>query len=290
MFIKIIAIILLVSNLYSAQLQRNYFVKGDEIKLSAIIKDLPPKKDTVLFTLSNTKHIKRIKAKELIKILKEHGYKGISSPYPYIQFNKISPIDTTKIQNFLIKHYKAKYKEIEIKNIIVSPRSYRDSMPKEYSVEIRSKEHLGKDGVVAIKTDKNKKIFFNYSLKAFVRVFTLKTDLERNGELSQLNTLKNSIILDKFRAMPLQTVKNSTLELKRKMKKGEIITVRDVAPLSLVRRDSSVNVSLYNGSIVITFSARALQDGAKGDTIFVENDKGKKIRVLVTGKNKAKVK
>lgn len=290
MFIKIITIILLVSNLYSAQLQKNYFVKGDEIKLSTIIEDLPSAKDTVLFTLSNTKHIKRIKAKELIGILKKYGYNELSSSYPYIQFNKISPIDTTKIKNFLIKHYKAKYKEIEIQNVVVSPRVYRESMPKEYHIEIRPREHLKKDGIVAIKTGTNKKIFFNYSIKAFVKVLTLKKDLNRKGELSQLNTTKSSIILDKFQAMPLQTVQNNTLELKHAMKKGELLTIRDVTPLSLVKRGSSVNVFLYDGSIVITFSAKALQNGAKGETIFVENDKGKKIRVIITGKNKAKVK
>lgn len=90
--------------------------------------------------------------------------------------------------------------------------------------------------------------------------------------------------------MPLQTIEESTLELKRSMKKGEIITTRDIQPLELIKRDANVNVALQNGSIVISFTARALQDGCIGDTIFVENSKGKKIKVIVTGRNRAKVK
>lgn len=290
MFTKIFTIILLLSNLYSAELQRNYYIKNDSIKLSTIIDGIETKNDVLLFKLQKTNHIKRIKSDKLIKILQKHGHKEFTSPYPYIQFNKISPIDTTKIKEFVTNLYKEKYKSIDIKNLTVEPRTYMDKMPKDYTIEIRSREHLSREGVVAIKTDTNKMIFFNYMLKASIAVVTLKKDLQRNSELTKVNTLKDSIILDKFNAMPLQSIEESTLELKRSMKKGEIITIRDIKPLELIKRDANVNVALQNGSIVITFAARALQDGCIGDTIFVENSKGKKIKVIVTGRNRAKVK
>jgi flagellar basal body P-ring formation protein FlgA len=290
MFTKIFTIILLFSNLYATELQRNYYIKDNSIKLSTIVENIEIKNDVLLFKLQNNKHIKRVKAGRLIQILKKHGYKEFTSPYPYIQFNKISPIDTTKIKEFVIQHYKEKYKTIDIKNLTIAPRSYMEKMPKNYTIEIRSREHLNHEGVVAIKTDKNKMIFFNYMVQASVKVITLKKDLQRNSELTKVNTLKDSIILDKFNAMPLQTVEESTLELKHSMKKGEIITTRDIQPLDLIKRDANVNVALQNGSIVITFAARALQDGCLGDTIFVENSKGKKIKVIVTGRNRAKVK
>ncbi|WP_428737886.1 flagellar basal body P-ring formation chaperone FlgA [Sulfurimonas sp.] len=269
-------------------MQRNYYIEDDTIKLSHIVGSL--ENDVALFKLSQTKHIKRIKADELLKILKKYGYKDFSSPYPYIQFNKISPIDTSKIHNFLEKYYTEKYKTIDIKKITLEPRSYMENMPKNYTIDIRSHEHLSRNGVVAIKTQQNKMIFFNYIIQASITVLTLKNDLSRNSELSKINTLKNSIILDKFNAMPLQEIEDATWELKHSMKKGEIITDRDVTPLEVIKRDANVNVMLQNGSILITFSAKALQSGCMGDTIFVENNKGKKIRVIVIGKNRAKIK
>ncbi|QOP41334.1 flagellar basal body P-ring formation chaperone FlgA [Sulfurimonas marina] len=291
MYIKIIFLLLFALQLSALELQRNYFIKEDTIKLSHIIEGVNSSDDRVLFSLSNNKHIKRVTAKKLIGMLKKLGYKDIHSKYPYIQFNKISPIDTTKVKEYVIEHYKEKYKGILVKDVKIYPRTYMDTMPKNYTlVKLRSREHLSNDGIVAIKTDKNKKIFFNYTIQAYVNTFVLRNDLQRDGELSTLNTRKNSIILDKFRAMPVQTIENGTLELKHTMKKGELLTLRDVESLALIRRDSSVNVTLQNGSIVISFSARALQDGRKGDVIFVENDKGKKIKVVVVGKNKAKVK
>ncbi|WP_304543889.1 flagellar basal body P-ring formation chaperone FlgA [Sulfurimonas microaerophilic] len=291
MYIKTIFLLLFALQLSALELQRNYFIKEDDIKLSHIITSVEGSEDRILFSLLNDRHIKRVTAKKLISTLKKLGYKDIHSKYPYIQFNKISPIDTTKIEEYVTEHYKNKYNGILIKEVQVYPRTFMEQMPKNYTlVEMRSREHLSNDGVVAIKTDQNKKIFFNYRIKAYVNIFVLKNDLQRDGELSTLNTIKNSIILDKFRAMPVQTIENGTLELKHTMKKGQLLTLRDVEPLALIKRDSSVNVTLQNGSIVISFSARALQDGRKGDLIFVENDKGKKIKVVVVGKNKAKVK
>ncbi|MDH4943981.1 flagellar basal body P-ring formation chaperone FlgA [Sulfurimonas sp. C5] len=291
MYVKTILLLLLFTiQVWAVELQRNYFVHGDTIRLSTVIPNIPSKKDILLFTLSEKEHIFRIKASDLIKILQNNGFKEYTSPYSYIQFNKISPIDTSKIESFIKDHYRSKYQNIEIKKITVFPRYYMDAMPKHYTIKIRSREHLSDEGIVSITTDENKKIFFNYEIKASIQVYLLKNSLERNGELSVTNTLKHSIILDKFRAMPVQTIENGTLELKHTMKKGELLTLRDVESLALIRRNSSVNVTLQNDSIVISFSARALQDGRKGDIIFVENEKGKKIKVVVVGKNKAKVK
>lgn len=291
MYIKIFFLSLLFTTQISAvELQRNYFVKGDEIKLSAIVQNLPKKRDIVLFTLSETEHIYRVKAKELVKILQNNGFKEYTSAYPYIQFNKISPIDTSNIENYLRQHYRSKYQNIDIKKIRVYPRYYIDSLPKKYTLEIRSREHLSKEGVIGVNTDDNKKIFFNYEIEASLPVYILKNSLQRNGELSVTNTLKHSIILDKFRALPLQQMQNGHLELKHKMEKGELITLRDIEPVTLIKKDSTVNVTLTSGTIVISFSARALQDAKLGDIIFVENEKGKKIKVTVTGRNKAKAK
>lgn len=291
MYIKTILLLLLFTmQSWAVELQRNYFVKNGTIRLSTVVPTLSAKKDKVLFTLSETEHIYRIKAQELIKILKDNGFEGYTSPYPYIQFNKVSPINTSKIEKYLKHHYHSKYQNIDIKKISVFPRYYMDSMPKHYTIEIRSREHLSKDGIVSIKTDDNKKIFFNYEIEASLQVYTLKNTLQRNGELSVTNTLKHSIILDKFRAMPLQKIEDGHFELKHKMKKGQLITLRDIEPVTLIKKDSSVNVTLMNGTIVISFSARALQNAKLGDIIFVENNQGKRIKVIVTGRNKAKVK
>ncbi|MFT7859704.1 MAG: flagellar basal body P-ring formation chaperone FlgA [Sulfurimonas sp.] len=288
MFIKILLTLFISINLYSANLQRNYFVQEDTIKLSDIAKEISAKEDRILFRLSNTKHIKRIRAKKLIKILEKHGLKGYVSRYPYIQFNKISPIDTARLRDFLEKHYKSKYKSITIKKMEISPRYYMDKLPKNYTIEIRKKEHLSNEGIVAIESDNHRKYFFNYKLKASLPVLTLRKDCDRNTELSRVNTAKNSIILEKFTAMPLQSIKNGSIELKHKMEKGSLLTERDVEPLTLIRRGELINVTLHNGSILINFSARALQNGTLGDRIFVETNKKKKVKVTVTGKNKAK--
>ncbi|MBD3797316.1 MAG: flagellar basal body P-ring formation protein FlgA [Campylobacterales bacterium] len=290
MYLKLLIVLVFTANIFGSELQRNYFIEGDQIKISDILKDQPIKEDGVLFTFSSTHYIKRVKSKELLKLLAAHGYTKVNSKYPYIQFSKKSPIDTKSLKEYIISLYRSKYKQISIKSVKISPRTYMEKLPAYTDVEFPQNEYLGNTGILSIKTKEHKQIFFNYEIDASVDVYIAKKDLQRNDELSVLNTTKNSIILKNFRSMPIQKLDENSLQVKHDMQKGELLTQRDVDPLSLIRRGSSVNVVLKNGSIFISFSAKALQDGILGESIFVENEKGKKIKVQVTGKNRATVK
>jgi flagella basal body P-ring formation protein FlgA len=89
---------------------------------------------------------------------------------------------------------------------------------------------------------------------------------------------------------PIQNIDTNALQGKYRIKKDEIITQRYVEPLNLVKRNSFINVTLDSNNMSISFSAQALGDGRLGDTIMVETTDGKKVKVKITGKNKAEVK
>ena len=82
----------------------------------------------------------------------------------------------------------------------------------------------------------------------------------------------------------------ASLQSKYKIKEGEILTKRNTSKLLLVKRGASLNVFLQNNNMYITFSAKSNQDGSLGDTINVTKNNGRKIAVIVTGRNQAKVK
>jgi len=65
--------------------------------------------------------------------------------------------------------------------------------------------------------------------------------------------------------------------------------MRDVSELDLVRRGERVNIFINDANIEISFSAKALQNGKLGSIIEVLNQEGKRIKVIVTGKNRAEV-
>ncbi len=255
--------------------------------LSSVVKNV--KSDIKLFTIDKSRYSKRVKSKEMLKILKSHKIKEYKSKHSYVQFTLKSPISTAKIKNEIEKFYKEKYKQINIKNISVEPRSYMETLPDSYETVLKSKSHLFKNGTLYIKTDENKKIFFNYKIVAEIVVYEAKDEIKRNSELSKFNCKKKSIILDKFRAMPLQKIVKGTMQSKHKIKQGAILTTRDVQGLYLVKRGSNVNVVLNSSNLAISFSAKAQQDGRYGDVITVMKSSGKKIMVRVTGKRRAEV-
>ena len=268
-------------------LNSNYYVQGREIMLSNIVEN--PKEDVQLFRIEKSRYSKRVKSKDIIKILQSNGIKDYKSKHPYIQFTKKSPINIEKIKNAIEKVYKEKYTHIKIKNISVEPRSYIEILPKKYETVLKSKSHLSKDGTLYIKTDDKKKIFFNYKIDAEVVAYEAKEDIKRNMELTNINCKKKSIILDKFRAMPLQNILKGTIQSMHNIKSGTTLTTRDAQGLYLVKRGSNVNVTLNSSNLAISFSAEALQNGRLADIITVMKSNGKKMKVRVIGKHRVEV-
>ena len=289
LFIKIIFLLIFSSTFAANNIQRNYYITNDFIMLSDIV-HVNKINDKKLFTIEKNRHTKRIQRKELLKILQKNGFNNYTSKYSYIQFTKKSPIDTGFIQKSIKKFYSQKYKNIKISAINVIPMHYLEKLPKKYSVHFNSRAYLSKKGILHIKTDDNKETFFKYKISATVPVLIARKNIKKDEELTNINTKKKSIILDRFNAMPLQDLYKSKYQAKFTIKVNDIITKRDVIGLYLVKRGANINVSLNTAGIDIFFSAKALQNARLGESISVMRRDGKRIRVIIVGKNRAEVK
>jgi len=288
MLLKILLFIILPFSLTAKEfLQKNYFVETNDIKISTITLD---KQDTtLLFKINNNKHFIRVKSKKIIRLLKQHGYDSFKSHSSYIKFIKKSPINLSKIKDEIKNLYTSKYDNIKIKKISVNPRSYTKVLPKNYQIKIQSKSYLSNHGIFYIKTPQRKEIFFNYYIDATLAIYVARKNIKKGVELSSINTIKKNIILDKFRATPLQNITKGTIQTKHHIKKNNIITLRDIVSIDMVKRDSNVNVSLASSTISITFIAKALQDAKLNDIITIQKRDGKKLKAKVIGKNRVEV-
>jgi flagella basal body P-ring formation protein FlgA len=271
----------------STFLQSNYSIKTDDINLSSIIPHAKP--DVQLFRIEGGKYTKRVKSNQLLGLLKEYGYNNFLSKSSYIKFTKQSPVDNSKVQKMLKDYYEKKYLHIDIQQMNLTPRGYITSLPEQFTINFQSKSHLSNMGTLFIKDKQNKKIFFDYEILANVDVYIASKNMKRGEELSFINSTKKSIILQKFIAMPLQELEESAKQTKKQFKKGDIITLRDIQTLSIVKRGSAINVNLNSADMAISFTAKALQDGKMGDMIDVQKSNNKKLKVLVTGKNTAEI-
>ena len=289
MLLKIFFLTFLSLHLYANNfLNDTYYINSNEINISSIVQNVD--KDIKLFNFTQGKYTKRIKSKELLKILNKHGYKDYVTKSNYVKFIKKSPVNLSNIKMKIEKLYKNKYKEIKIKNIFVEPRGYIKSLPKEYKVNFKSRDYLSSKGVINIKTPQNRKIFFNYRIDADVSAYFARQNIKKKTEISLFNVVKKNIPLEKFRAMPIQYILKGTIQSKRKIKKNSIITAKNINTLSIVRRDSRVSVNLQNTKIFINFTAKALQDGKLNDIITIQKNDGKKLKAIITGKNRVEIK
>ncbi len=280
----LLLIILSVALFAEHSLKKDYYVDTNEINLSAIVPNVDA--DKRILTITQGKYAKRIKSSLLMELLRKNGYEGFSSTSAYVKFTKKSPINTTKISQELKKLYKSRYKQIEIKSVEVRPRGYLETLPKEYAVSIQAKNHLKNSGILSIKTPNKKQLFFDYKIDATLDVYKTRKKIKRNTELSRINCVKKSIILEKFRAMPIQELVQGRLQSKTHLKMDSILTLRDARELVLVKRGSIVNVLLRSDNVDISFSGEALRDATYGEIIKVKqkNSKVLKVRILAKGR------
>lgn len=288
MFLKMLLISLILLNLHAeSALEEVYYVDTKNVTFASIAPDA--KNDFQITTIEDGRYSQKIKAKDFIKLLEKHGYKNYSAKSNYINFILKSTIDTSYIEQKIKDYYEKKYENIDIKSIFIKPRGYLTSLPEEYIVNIRNNDFLSSKGTINIKTKENKKVFFDYYIIANVEIYVSKDIIKKETHLSPLNCIKKSVQLDSFRDKPLQNIEAKSLQAKRHIPKDMILTIRDIEVLDVVRRDSMVNVILYQDGIAITFSAKALQDGKVNDIINLQNNSGKILKARVTGSGTAEI-
>lgn len=288
MFLKTVLISLILLNLYAeSALEEVYYVDTKNVTFASIVPDA--KNDFQITTIEDGRYSQKIKAKDFIKLLDKHGYKNYSAKSNYINFILKSTIDTSYIEQKIKDYYEKKYENIDIKSVFIKPRGYLTSLPQDYIVNIRNNDFLSSSGTINIKTKENKKVFFDYYIIANVDIYVSKDIIKKETHLSPLNCIKKSVQLDSFRDKPLQNIETKALQAKRHIPKDMVLTIRDIEVLDVIRRDSMVNVILYQDGIAITFSAKALQDGKVNDIINLQNNSGKILKARVTGSGTAEI-
>ncbi len=288
MLFKFFALLLISFTLHAnIELEGVYYVDSREVNSSVVTHDEAG--SFHILTIPQSDYLAKIKSRDLVDMLHKNGYKNYTHKSSYVNFVLKSPIDTSVIKRKLKDYYEKEYESIEIVEIVVEPRAYMDTLPDEYIVDIRERDYLFRDGTISIKTPQNMKYFFNYYVKAYVTVYESRDKIKKDTKLTPLHYAQKKVLLERFRAKPLQNIDNIQLQAKRHIPKGRVITHNDVELLDVVRRDAMINVTMVKEGMVITFSAKALQDAKVNDIIKVQNSNGKILKVRVTGNNRAEL-
>ncbi len=262
-------------------LKKEYFTPSNDINLSLITHDT--KNDRVIYRIERNRYLKRVRTKELLKILRERGYRHFQAKTSYVTFLKRPALSLKPLKQKLKEYFKKHYTTIKIDSIEIIPKTHIEHLPKNFSFKIRPLALLNSHATFSILTPKKRQIFFEYFLDATLPVYKSKKKIKKSEVLSLQNITKEVIRFDRFRAMPLQNPQ--ALQAKHHINPGKIITIRDVERVDLVHRGEFVSVILKESDLEIDFSAKALQAGTLNDIILIQNRRGKKLRARVIGKN-----
>ena len=265
----------------SEYLKEEYFTPTNDINLSLITQDT--RNDKIIYHIERDRYLKRVRSKDLLRILKQNGYRRFKANRSYVTFIKLSPVDLSPLKQKLADYFKKSYKEIDIRSIRLIPKVHLEKLPKEFTFKVRSGTLLRSHGTVSIITPKKRQLFFEYFLDASLPVYKSKKKIERGEVLTLRNLSKERIRFERFRSLPVQDIQG--LQAKHHITKGKLITDRDVERVDLVRRGEFVSVVLKESDLEIDMSAKALQAGTLNDIILIQNRRGKKLRARVIGKN-----
>jgi flagella basal body P-ring formation protein FlgA len=122
------------------------------------------------------------------------------------------------------------------------------------------------------------RIFMSADVKLFLPVLVTKRPLNK-GHLIQKNDIKlEKVQLTGHQSAYLSNPKQALNHvLKRRMNRGDIISVNNLSKPVLIKKGDGINIRVNNNGFQISMKGIALAPGSKGEKIKVKNSKTKKI-------------
>jgi flagella basal body P-ring formation protein FlgA len=231
----------------------------------------------------------KVPASKIIQRFEAHGLTLDRGTIRRVTFIKRSPVDLGDFEQAVRELFEKHYPGLIIHRLTVYPRSYTEVLPKSYTFELDDRLAQRSEGTFYIRTDSNRKYFFDFAIDATVDVLVAKTNLERDTELTHFNTYQKAVHIDDLEGQALTRLEAGQYQIKYALKANEPITFRDLESAPLVKRGRQVMVSMKNGMVLIEFSATALEDGGLHDIIALRKADGQKVKARVTGMNKVEL-
>ncbi len=196
-----------------------------------------------------------------------------------------------KLKNYLDKKFSSYYptmtiKSIEIKANNTIPKGYK--LKKVYFSKNSIKRENGNFSAIFSDGESNKRIYFKYFIDASVQVLLANIDIRAKTPLSMDFFTQIPLKFDNFYDKPVTDVYK--LEAKTLIVRGKILTSRMVRKIPDIHRNDEITAEARDGSIVLDFPVRALEDGRVGEVIKVKRGNKKILKAKVISSNKVLIK
>lgn len=187
--------------------------------------------------------------------------------------------DNKEIKNIIIKQYKKTFPAMEIEKITLKNFSNR-KITHINSIDTRFLNTKKTDGTIIV----NKHTYLRYKIYAYIYVVKSTKVLKRNENITMNNVRVAKIKFFSLVTLPIKPSDIGNISVRNYTPKGKIIYEYNTRKGVLVTRGDVVQVVSKNSNIDVSFQAKALNDGGKGETINIDIN-GMKQRGKVIGKD-----
>jgi len=286
----IILILLTLTSLFSSEwiIEKTHYTIATE---TIQARDIDPNLH-IDFSLGEFGNRKRMRiAKNKLKRLADTYGLTLQCDLPYITLERAMEYDQGPLYDYIHNAYLEVYPELMIHQLDLTPSNHfvqgdatlqslhlPHNALKRASGTLRAIYHTP-DGM-------QKRLFFRYTLNAELEVLKTTQRLERHASL-QGATQSSTMSFTTLTRTPLSPsyLKNQKGEwrAKRRLKAGSVILKDDIEPMPLIHRNDPVDVTLQEGAIMITFRAKALNEGALYDAVRIQMSSGEIRTATVIG-------
>ncbi len=251
----------------------------------------------------------------ILSIPKDRSHYTVSSSQVISLFNdkNISVVDSSEGVIVFKRHCQMMGKQDEIINaflkkiqeespyIIIEAKpsiSIKSPLPQDFSrytltaifiPDTMLKKNTGSFAALFKIGDKEKKIYFYYTLDAKIEVFKAKHNLLNGKILLNDDYEKVSISLEGLPARAILGEISKNMMIKSYIKEGSIFTENMFETKKDVSKKESIKAFLKEGSLLIEVQATLLEDGNIGETVKIKTEQGKTLNAKILSLKEAMI-
>ena len=197
------------------------------------------------------------------------------------------PTLKTTVENKYLELYPTlAISSLTIKPLGRMPKNFTNYQIEKITLSAASlKRNHGTFSVLYTSPKKKKKRFFKFKLDATIGVYVSHRYIKKDRTIDENYVTFQDVTFEKFRARPIDERYFYNYESKRSIKEGKIITVNDLRRIVDIKRGDTLDATLYDEAVQLTFKVKALEEGNVGDIIKVKRGHYKKFKAQVTSKN-----
>ena len=197
------------------------------------------------------------------------------------------PAIKTAVENKYLELYPTlSISSLTLKPLGIMPRNFANYQLEKITLSAASlKRNTGTFSVLYSNTKKKKKRFFKFKLDATIGVYVSQRYIKKDRIIDDNYVTFQEVAFEKFRARPIDEHYFYNYESKRSIKKGKIITVNDLRRIIDIKRGDTLDATLVDEAVQLTFKVKAVEEGNIGDIIKVKRGHYKKFKAQITSKN-----